>query len=339
MKTTPHPTLVAALTAAALLLASLSPDGPGRPRIFMIGDSTMANKNLAGGNEERGWGQALSSSFDEGVEVHNHAVNGRSSKSFIDEGRWQAVLDSLREGDYLVIQFGHNDEKADPKRHTEAGGSYDDNLRLFVRGARARGATPIVCNSIVRRNFARVADAVAQDDHSGKSALAGQEGDTLYETHGAYLAAARRVAEQEACAFVDLNGATHDLVQGLGPIRSRELYLWSPPGRAAAYPQGKSDNTHLNPVGARLVAEMAARRMADQAPGLRAHLRTYDVVVAADGSGDFMTEADWRKANDKAADKANDSRAEAIYYDAPGLGKWAPGVGSPGRDLRVLIKR
>ena len=86
------------------------------PTIFMIGDSTMANKVLTGGNPERGWGQMLPGFLSDEIRVDNHAVNGRSSKSFIDEGRWDKVLGLMKKGDYLFIQFGHNDEKADPKR-------------------------------------------------------------------------------------------------------------------------------------------------------------------------------------------------------------------------------
>ena len=93
--------------------------------IFTIGDSTMANKPLEGGNPERGWGQMLSRYFSEEIVIDNHAVNGRSSKSFIDEGRWDKVLAKLKKGDYVFIQFGHNDEKPDEKRHTDPGTTFD----------------------------------------------------------------------------------------------------------------------------------------------------------------------------------------------------------------------
>lgn len=152
---------VACAGLACLCMSATEPTH--KPTIFMIGDSTMANKTLSGGNQERGWGQMLSGFLDNDIVVSNHAVNGRSSKSFIDEGRWDTVLGQMCEGDYLIIQFGHNDEKADSARHTDPGTTYNANLRRFVEGAREKGATPIICNSIVRRNFAKVADAVAQD--------------------------------------------------------------------------------------------------------------------------------------------------------------------------------
>ncbi|WP_373736676.1 GDSL-type esterase/lipase family protein, partial [Bacteroides heparinolyticus] len=107
------------------LFSSFKADKPGIT-IFMIGDSTMADKDLTGGNPERGWGQMLPGYLSEEIRVDNHAVNGRSSKSFIDEGRWDKVLSLVKKGDYVFIQFGHNDEKTDPKRHTDAGGGSFD---------------------------------------------------------------------------------------------------------------------------------------------------------------------------------------------------------------------
>ena len=112
--------------------------------IFMIGDSTMANKSLKNGNLERGWGQMLPCFLTEDVAVDNHAMNGRSSLSFINEGRWDAVLAKLKKGDYVFIQFGHNDEKASEKLHTDPGTTFDDNLRRFVRETREKGAYPVL---------------------------------------------------------------------------------------------------------------------------------------------------------------------------------------------------
>ena len=278
---------VACAGLACLCMSATEPTH--KPTIFMIGDSTMANKTLSGGNQERGWGQMLSGFLDNDIVVSNHAVNGRSSKSFIDEGRWDTVLGQMCEGDYLIIQFGHNDEKADSARHTDPGTTYNANLRRFVEGAREKGATPIICNSIVRRNFAKVADAVAQDDAAGQSEAMTTEGDSLIETHGEYLTAARQVAEETQTIFIDMNKLTHDLVQGLGPIESRRLFVWAEPNTVAHYPKGKQDNTHLNIGGARTVARLAAKEMERLVPGLAPHIQYPDIVVAKDGSGDFFT--------------------------------------------------
>jgi pectinesterase len=107
--------------------------------IFMIGDSTMANKDISNGKQERGWGMVLQCYFDDGIRIDNHAMNGRSSKSFITEGRWERVLEKMRPGDYVIIQFGHNDEKPKADRHTDPGSTFDYNLSKFVREARERG--------------------------------------------------------------------------------------------------------------------------------------------------------------------------------------------------------
>jgi len=140
--------------------------------IFMVGDSTMAEKDPKA-EPERGWGQALQALFDDTVKVSNHAVNGRSSKSFIDEGRWETVLGSLQSGDYVIIQFGHNDQKPDEARHTDPYAAYKRNLEKYVTETRAKGAFPILCTPIARRKF----------DEKG----------VLVDTHGEYPDAVRRI--------------------------------------------------------------------------------------------------------------------------------------------------
>ena len=138
---------------ALLLLSSFRSDERDTITVFMIGDSTMANKPLGGDNPERGWGQMLAGYFTEDVRVDNHALNGRSSKSFIDEGHWEEVRRLIRPGDYVFIQFGHNDEKPKPDRHTDPGTTFDANLRRFDEETRAKGGKPVLLISIVRRNF------------------------------------------------------------------------------------------------------------------------------------------------------------------------------------------
>ena len=259
--------------------------------VFMIGDSTMANKDLTGGNPERGWGQALPGFFTEDVRIDNHARNGRSSRSFIDEGLWDKVISRVGKGDYVFIQFGHNDEKPDEKRHTEPGGTFDDNLRRFVNETRAKGGIPVLMNSIVRRNFRDNAAAVLEDD-APKAVTDGehpQEGDVLIDTHGKYLDSPRKVAEELGVTFIDMNRITHDLVEGLGVERSKELFMWIPKNTVPMCPKGKEDNTHLNVHGARVVAGLAADAIARAIPELGKFVRHYDFVVAKDGTGDFFT--------------------------------------------------
>lgn len=211
--------------------------------IFMIGDSTMANKPNPATNPERGWGQLLPEFFDEErVVVENHGVNGRSTRSFIDEGRWDRVLEKLKPGDYVIIQFGHNDQKVmDPKRYTNPFTAYRNNLERFVRETRKKGGIPILASSIVRRHF--------------------NEYGTLEDSHGLYPWVARQVAQTLEVPFMDLQMRTEQLVERMGPEESKSLFVWVKPGEYAMYPEGREDNTHLNEAGARLVAQMAVEEM------------------------------------------------------------------------------
>lgn len=151
-----------------LLFSAFTSEKP-KITVFMIGDSTMSDKSLTGGNPERGWGHVLPGFFSEDIIIDNHAQNGRSSKSFIDEGRLDKVLSLIKKGDYVFIQFGHNDEKLSAERHTDPGTTFDANLRKFVNETRAKGGIPVLFNSIVRRKFGTfndkaVAEAILQDD-------------------------------------------------------------------------------------------------------------------------------------------------------------------------------
>ena len=279
------------LAAAFILLSAFRADKPV-VTIFMIGDSTMANKKMDGGNPERGWGMVLPGFFSEDVRIDNHAANGRSSKSFISEGRWEKVISKVKKGDYVFIQFGHNDEKTDSTRHTDPGTTFDDNLRRFVNETRAKGGIPVLFNSIVRRNFVQPKDAsIAKDIRRipGTSKEQPKEGTVLFDTHGAYLDSPRNVAKELGVTFIDLNKITHDLVQGLGPVESKKLFMFVEPNRVPAFPKGREDNTHLNIYGARTVAGLAVEAIGKEIPELAKYIRHYDYVVAQDGSGDFFT--------------------------------------------------
>ena len=279
------------LAAAFILLSAFRADKPV-VTIFMIGDSTMANKKMDGGNPERGWGMVLPGFFSEDVRIDNHAANGRSSKSFISEGRWEKVISKVKKGDYVFIQFGHNEEKTDSTRHTDPGTTFDDNLRRFVNETRAKGGIPVLFNSIVRRNFVQPKDAsIAEDIRRipGASKEQPKEGTVLFDTHGAYLDSPRNVAKELGVTFIDLNKITHDLVQGLGPAESKKLFMFVEPNRVPAFPKGREDNTHLNIYGARTVAGLAVKAIGKEIPELAKCIRHYDYVVAQDGSGDFFT--------------------------------------------------
>lgn len=207
--------------------------------VFTIGDSTMADKK-AEVAPETGWCQALPAFLDQGVAIKNRGVNGRSSKSFITEGKWKAVHDSLKPGDYVLIQFGHNDQKIqDTVRYAEPFTTYRQNLVRFVKETREKGATPVLLTSIVRRKFVN---------------------GFLVDTHGDYPVVVRQLAAEMNVPLIDLQLLTAGAVTALGEEASKKIYLWTPP--TGKFPQGRKDDTHLCVEGANLVAKLAAQQLA-----------------------------------------------------------------------------
>ena len=254
-----------------LLLTAMTPDRT--TTIFVIGDSTAANKDTTGGKLERGWGMMLQDCFDaDYIVVDNHAVNGRSSKSFIDEGRWDKVLAKIKPGDYVIIQFGHNDEKPQPARHTEPGSTFDDNLAKYVRETREHGGIPVLMNAVARRDFFIQTPANDDDEKLRNTTFKDggnrKEGPTLNDTHGLYRVVPMDVAHYMHCHFVDANKITSDLEQSLGTEGSKKLHMWFLPGQEPSEPQGKQDNTHYNKYGARVVANLLADALCKEIPVL-----------------------------------------------------------------------
>lgn len=302
--------------------------------IFMIGDSTMANKSLKNGNPERGWGMALQCYFDDGILVDNHAVNGRSSKSFIDEGRWQVVVDKIKPGDYVFIQFGHNDEKPKADRHTDPGSTFDENLRKFIRETREKGGIPVLFNSVVRRNFLK--NAPKNDDDEALRNTAGptkvqanEEGDVLVDTHGDYVVAPRNVAKEMNVAFVDANRITHDLEQGLGREKSKKLHMWFMPGEEPSIPKGRQDNTHYNIYGAHVVARLLTQAIVKEVPALKKHVVDYDMAVASNGIGDYFD-------IQKAVDDAPSGKKTTVQVFA---GDWKKPVVPKEKKVKFILRK
>ena len=231
------PVLGVALLSATAALRPVTP-----VHVYLIGDSTMADKPDPEHNPERGWGQALPRFLRADATVRNAAVNGRSTKSFIDQGRWDAVRTQLKKGDVVFIQFGHNDQKTDDSsRYTTPFTAYRRNLERFVRESRAAGATPVLFTSIVRRQY----------NATG----------TLEDTHGLYPLVVRDVARDLNVAFVDLQLLTEELVQRAGPDSSKAYYVYTQQGQFPAFPLSRQDNTHLSPRGADSVAVIAVRAL------------------------------------------------------------------------------
>ena len=295
------------IAAAALLLLTAATQEK-TTTIFIIGDSTAANKDISGGKQERGWGMALQCFFDDNIVVDNHAVNGRSSLSFINEGRWDKVLEKMKPGDYVIIQFGHNDEKPKADRHTDPGSTFDYNLAKFVRETREHGGIPVLMNCVVRRNF--FVNAPENDDDEKlrtttfKDGVKMVEGDSLIDTHGLYRVAPRDVAQRMNCHFVDANQITHDLEQGLGTEASKKLHMWFLPGEEPSVPNGRQDNTHYNVYGAHVVAKLLADALCKEIPILRKYRADADITVDRKGRGDYLS---LQQAVDNALLRPNDS--------------------------------
>ncbi len=229
------------IVALTLVLFSFAPASERPVHIFMIGDSTMANKKPEA-LPETGWGQVLPEFFNmDSVVIDNHAVNGRSSKSFLGENRWEPVISQVQAGDYVIIQFGHNDQKEDEARHTDPFTTYTENLLKYIKETRAKGGIPIICTSIVRRHF----------DEKGK----------LEDSHKDYLKAVKKIAKKEKVLFLDLEAKTREVVEDMGPDESKYLYVFVKPGVYPNRPEGKEDNTHLSQLGAHTVAKLAVDEM------------------------------------------------------------------------------
>lgn len=225
-----------------------------KPTLFLIGDSTMANKENPDKNPEHGWGQMLPDLMTNGIEIQNHAVNGRSSKSFRTEGRWDKVEKQLKKGDYVVIQFGHNDQKLkDSTKFTNPYTQYRANLERYVNETRAKGATPILMSSIVRRNF--------------------NENGVLIDTHNAYPLVTRMVANNMKVAFVDMQLLTEQLEIAYGSEKSKTLHLHYKEGEEPFYPKGKEDDTHLSKLGATKVATLALNSLKSLKIGLEKFIK------------------------------------------------------------------
>lgn len=222
--------------------------------VYCIGDSTMANKSNPTENPEHGWAQVLQQFFDDKIVVDNRAMNGRSTRSFINEKRWDSILNTLKKGDYVFIQFGHNDQKENkPSVYTNPRTAYRQNLIRFVLETRAKGATPVLFSSIVRRNF-------------------NAEG-TLVDTHGLYPMETRLVAADYQVPFIDLQYLTELLEESYGVEGSKKLHLHFAAGESSFYKTEKHDDTHLSLLGATEIAKLAIAELKKTNLNLKKHIK------------------------------------------------------------------
>jgi len=211
-------------------------------QLHLAGDSTMATKERKTPNPEYGWGEALPRYFGSRLTVVNHALNGRSSKSFIDEGHWQKLVEALQPGDWVIVQFGHNDMKPDAARHTDPSNTFPAILRRMIAEVRAKGATPVLATSVARRKW-------------------NEAGTALVDTHGGYVTTPREVAAAEHVPLLELNRLTTQLEEGHGLEGSKRLHLWIAPDVYARKPAGWKDDTHYSAYGADRVAALAVQEI------------------------------------------------------------------------------
>jgi lysophospholipase L1-like esterase len=229
------------LVALVLVLVGVGSAGAKEPvTVYLAGDSTMAEKT-ADKRPETGWGEMLQSYFKTtDVRIVNLAKNGRSTRSFIDEKLWTTLLDRVKKGDYVFIQFGHNDQKENTDRYASPT-DYGVNLKRFVTDVRAKHAIPVLFTPVMRRRF----------DEKGN----------FYDTHGQYPDVVRQTAAELKVPLIDMHRESEKLLRELGPEASRSLFLQLPANQHPNYPQGVEDNTHFNDEGAKKMAAIAVKEL------------------------------------------------------------------------------
>ena len=234
-----------------LLFAFSKPQTP--PTIRLAGDSTMANKPYTPNNPEKGWGQVLPLYVTNGLQVKNYALNGRSSKSFRGEGHWDKLLNELQPGDYVIIQFGHNDESPSKgeDRYSPLD-EYEANLIRYVKEVREKNGKPILATSITRRKF--------------------EDGKLVY-THDVYPDKVRDVSKEMNVPLLEMEERSRELVSTFGEERSKQLYLHYLPGEYARFPEGKEDDTHLSPTGAFAICDLAVAEIKKNVPELSEYFK------------------------------------------------------------------
>lgn len=229
-----------------LLLMAFSVPEKNKTTIWLCGDSTMSKKEKKT-YPETGWGMPFVYFWDSTITVENLAKNGRSTSSFRNEGLWKKVTDGAGGGDYVFIQFGHNDEVPTKKTYTTEA-EFKNNLKQYVSEARGKKAIPILLTPMARRKF----------DLNGK----------VEGTHDVYSQIVRDVAKEEKVILFDMDKITQQLYQQFGVENSKWLFLQLKPGEHPNYPDGKEDNTHFNELGARLIAQLVLDEIKKQIPGL-----------------------------------------------------------------------
>lgn len=237
--------IIVAVIAIFSLLA-FTPQQKKKITVWLIGDSTMSIKDTRA-YPETGWGMPFVYFFDSTVKIDNRARNGRSTKSFRAEKLWQPVLDNLQEGDYVFIQFGHNDQNKQKPELYALPDEYRQNLIQYILEVKAKRAIPVLITPVSRRRF--------------------KDGQQV-ETHVGYSPEVKEVADETDAFYIDLDTKSRQLYQQMGEETSKLLFLHLKPGEHPNYPDGKEDNTHFSELGARLVAQLVLKEINNGIPEL-----------------------------------------------------------------------
>jgi lysophospholipase L1-like esterase len=218
------------------------------PIVYLAGDSTVATYG-SGNYPQQGWGARIKDMFSSGVTFNNRAIGGRSSKSFVDEGRLAAILGVIKPGDYLFVQFGHNDGYSDPRLHTDPYTSYKTYLAMYIDLARQYGAIPVLVTPMGKRH---------------------------YSSSGAFLndfadraAAMKELAAEKNCALIDLNAKSIGFYNGVGVPATTDIFLWLAAGQYANFPNGVADSIHFQEHGAAQLARLVVQGIDESSLGLR----------------------------------------------------------------------
>jgi len=238
---------------AALCLLAFTLKQPLKNKVYLIGDSTVCDQPIDR-YPVTGWGTPFANYFDKTITVDNRARGGRSSRTFLEENRWQPIVDSLKPGDFVLMQFGHNDEAKEPEyaaRYTSVP-DYKKNLTKFINETRSKQAFPILVTPVSRRVF---------------------KGGQAQETHAEYTAAVFEVGKQLNVPVIDLDKKSRELYQQMGEEDSKLLFMELDSAEHPIYPKGRHDNTHFTDYGARIMAQFVLNDIKAQ------HLPLADRIV------------------------------------------------------------
>jgi lysophospholipase L1-like esterase len=236
------------LAAVALLWQAVA---HAAPVVYLAGDSTVVSYG-SGNYPQQGWGGRIKDYFGPGISFSNRAIGGRSSKSFVDEGRLAAILAVIKPGDYLFVQFGHNDGYSEPHLHTDPYTSYKVYLAMYVDLARQYGAIPVLVTPMGRRRY----------DGSGQ----------FLNDFADRAAAMKQLASEKNVPLIDLNASSIALYTTVGVTGSKDVFLWLAPGQYPNFPSGVSDGTHFQEYGAGQLARLVVQGIAATGLGMRAFI-------------------------------------------------------------------